>query len=402
MGKTTRRVAGDGALYQRGDGMWIGSVELGYGTDGKRRRKTVSSRTQKDALAKLREVRAQVAGGLDVPTSSTTLSAWLDYWLREIAAKRVRPRTLDTYRHKVALIKEASGRARLDRLTPAHVRAVAQLCEDRGLSSTTALQAHAILSASLKDALREGRVTRNVAELVDRPSKAASTRGALTAEQAVHLLRVHADHPLVSRWAFALTTGARQGEALGLRWPFVTDDSIDLAWQLQRLAWRHGCREAEPDHSPRTCPRRTLAIPSSMEHEVVAGALVLTRPKTKAGIRVLPAVPFVAAALDARRQVAVDNPWGLVWTDEAGRPIHPSADSAAWHSALEQAGLPRVPLHAARHTAATLLLEAGVDAKVATTILGHSDVVVTRGYQHADLRLARDALERVSRLLEAS
>lgn len=398
MAKTARRQAGDGALYQRADGMWIGSVDLGWTPEGKRRRKTVSSRSQQGALAKLREVRRQVGLHGDVPTASLTLDAWLTRWLEEIAAKRVRPRTLDTYRHKVDLIKAASGKVRLDKMTPANVRAVHRLCEDRGLSTTTALQAHAILSKALTDAMREGLVVRNVATLVDRPRKAASDRGALTVEQAIALLRANQDDPMVSRWAFALTTGARQGETLGLRWAHVHNDGIDLAWQLQALSWRHGCHEAKPEHSPRTCPARHLGVPSHLEHDILVGQLVLTRPKTKAGIRFLPMVPIVKEALKHRATVAPENPYDLVWT-EGTKPWSPTRDSAAWHAALKTAELPPVPLHAARHTAATLLLEAGVDTKVATQILGHSDVLVTRGYQHGDRRLVKDALERVSRML---
>jgi integrase len=41
----------------------------------------------------------------------------------------------------------------------------------------------------------------------------------------------------------ALALGLRQGEALGLRWQHVNLDTATLTvrWQLQRLAWRHGC-----------------------------------------------------------------------------------------------------------------------------------------------------------------
>ena len=59
----------------------------------------------------------------------------------------------------------------------------------------------------------------------------------------------------------------------------------------------------------------------------------------------------------------------------------------------------RVPgylLHEARHTTATLLLEAGVDTAIITAILGHSSIVTTRGYQHASQALARRALDDVA------
>lgn len=404
MAKTSRRQSGDGALYRRAsDGMWVGALELGWTASGKRRRKVVTHRTQSGALAKLREARRQLGAYGDVPTSSPTLADWLNRWLSEIAAKRVRPRTLDTYRHKATLITDAAGRTRLDKLTPAHVRAVhAYITDTRGLSSTTALQAHAILSKALKDAQREGLIVRNVATLVDRPAKAVSDRGALTGEQARTLLRSLADDPMVSRWVFALLYGVRQGEALGLRWDQVDTErgTIDLAWQLQVFKWRHGCK-TPCRRTPARCPSRHLGIPAGFEAHHLGGASVLTRPKSKAGIRVLPLIQFMAEALRHRASVAVPGVHGLVWTDDAGRPWSPGRDAQAWHAALEHAGLPSVPLHAARHTTATLLLELGVDTKVGSQILGHSDVLVTQAYQHADLALTRSALEGLGRMLEA-
>ncbi len=54
---------------------------------------------------------------------------------------------------------------------------------------------------------------------------------------------------------------------------------------------------------------------------------------------------------------------------------------------------------AARHTPATLLLEAGVDAHIIASILGHSSIVTTRGYQHTDLTLQRQAMTGLDQLL---
>jgi len=77
-----------------------------------------------------------------------------------------------------------------------------------------------------------------------------------------------------------------------------------------------------------------------------------------------------------------------VWTHN-DRPIDRRADHRRWQAALDAAGLPAVPLHSARHSCATLLMEAGVDAHVVAAVLGHSDIVVTRGYQHVDHTLSR-------------
>lgn len=409
MGKTARRQSGDGSLYQRSsDGMWVGSVDLGYTADGKRRRKVVVAKDQKRALEKLREVRRQVGLYGDVATRSQTLGEWLDRWMREITVRRVRPRTFDTYQHKVRLIKESIGRVRLDKLTPAHIRSMHDYIETtKGLSSSTALQAHRILGKALKDAEREGLVVRNVARLVDAPRKAVSDRGALTAGQAKAVLRGAATDPRAARWGLALLYGVRQGEALGLTWDCVDFDAgtIDLAWQLQRLTWRHGCGSPAACGHRRgaECPQRHLGTPPGFEVRHLEGSLCLTRPKSVAGTRVVPLIAPMQELLERHRDLAAGepNPHGLVWHDADGHPIDAKDDRDAWYAALGKAKAPRIALHGARHTTATLLLELGVDAKVIGSILGHSDVVTTQGYQHVDLSLQRAALSGLGQAIGA-
>lgn len=409
MAKTTRRQAGDGALYQRADGMWVGSIELGWTTEGRRRRKTVSSRTQKGALTKLREVRRQLGLYGDVPTSTLTVGEWLDRWLAEIVAPEVRPRTLDTYRHKVNLAKKSIGKVRLDKLNPAHVRAMREhITGTLALSPTTAQHVHGVLHKAMTDAVREGLVVRNVVTLVKRPRAAKSTRTGLTAAQARSLLTSLDGDPYAARWAMALLYGQRQGEVLGLEWDRVDFNAgtIDISWQLQRLTYRHGCARREPaDGWPcgRTrgtdCPRRHLGTAPDFEVRPLRGPLVLTRPKTRRSIKLLPMLDVMDAALRHHREHAPANGYGLVFTTPTGEPIERQTDTAAWAALLAARDLPTVVLHEARHTTATLLLESGVPEPVAQEILGHTSANTLRGYQHVSLDQRRAALEGVSRML---
>lgn len=407
--KTQRRDAGSGGLYQDSRGLWTAVVEL-PDRDGKRRRKVIRSKSKATAAAKLREVRKELDRAGDLATSSPTLATWLALWLDQVAAPRLKPRTLSTYRGYVdRYIVPTIGRVRLDKLTQEHVRRLHDaMIVDAGLSSTTALQAHRILAKALTDAMREGRISRNPTTMLDAPRKAVSTREALTADEARTLLMSVASDPEEGAWwSVALLAGLRQGERLGLTHEFLDLEvgMITVAWQLQRLAWQHGCGKKDAAGWPcgrsrgGSCPSRRLDLPADQEAQRVYGGLWLTRPKSRAGWREVPLEPRLREVLARYVQQHPAGDAGLVFTRPGGHPIDPSDDTAAWDAALRRAGLPDVVLHSARHTTATLLFELGVPEQLRVRILGHSSATTTAGYTHISDPLMRDAMGRLGALL---
>lgn len=399
-----RRRNGEGSLHRRANGTWCAQIDLGYDLDGKRRRKTIYGRTEEDALHKLREAQRQYALNGDLPTSDIPLSKWLDDWLERIAAQRVKPGTLRSYRTAIVHhIKPSIGTIRLGRLSVAHVRKmhadITSMPARRGgkVSPTTAHNAHRVLSSALADAVREGRVGRNIASIVPAPAKADSERRGLSASAAVSLLR----HTPDSRWLAALLLGLRQGERLGLRWSHVDLDAgvADIAWSLTRVTYAHGCG-GTCGTTPRRCPQRTLPIPPGMRHEPLAGNLVLMAPKTRGSRRVVPLPAPLVEALRLQHAVTGRSRLGLVWCDADGDPIDPHDDWKDWHDALKAAGLPKITLHEARHTTATLLLELKVDRRVISELLGHSQMVTTEGYKHVAVDLSREAVSGLAQRLE--
>ncbi|MFG1817022.1 tyrosine-type recombinase/integrase [Kribbella sp. NPDC049174] len=85
--------------------------------------------------------------------------------------------------------------------------------------------------------------------------------------------------------------------------------------------------------------------------------------------------------------------WDLVFADQRGRPINPRRDWAEFKVMLSLSGVRDARPHDARHTAATLLLEQGVDISVVQEILGHASLAVTKRYAHVRDKLTRDAAE---------
>lgn len=412
--KKTKRSNGDGSVYYRkSDDRYCASLSQG---DAPRVTRTVPKvgtprQQEKAAEALLVKMRRERDRNGSIPTSVLNVEKWARKWLNEIAVKDVRPKTAASYRTTIErYIIPAIGSRQLRKLTPDHVRQVEAFVLAQGLSSRSAALSYQVLSLLLESARREGHVTRNVADLVKRPRTAKSELTILTADHALKVLQTASGWPpplgtdrLVSRWWAAFLTGARQGELLGLEWDRVdfTNGVLDLSWQLQRLAWEHGCDTPCGHKRGNECPQRKLTSPNDWENKHLVGGLYLSRPKSEAGKRTIPLVSPLLELLEARLRESVQepNPHGLVWTQPNGRPIDPSADNRAWHALLALAGVPDARLHDARHSAASLLMKANVKIDVITKILGHSTYAMSREYIDLDMPQAVEGMNRMSALL---
>ena len=105
---------------------------------------------------------------------------------------------------------------------------------------------------------------------------------------------------------------------------------------------------------------------------------------------------------DADREAAGEfwEEWGLVFTTKLGTPFSPRNDYRNFQLILERADLPRIRLHDLRHTAASLMLAEGVQARVIMQTLGHSQISITLNtYGHVSQDLSRDAADRMESLM---
>lgn len=408
------RESGEGGLsWSAHDQAWIGSVELPKNpATGKRQRKKVKSKDYNEALRRLQDLKKEVAKGNIVSTAKRgrgTLGEWLTYWVEEVARPNISPNTLRSYRNSVNRhIIPHIGAVKLDKMTVVHIREMQKqiLANTPSSSTRNAILAHAVLSKALNDARIEGLIRDNVAALVPRLKANPKNRGALTMDQALALLRncLEREDRMTTRIAAALMTGARQGELLGLEWDRVDLEAgeIDLSWQLQELKQLHGCDGDCGYKRAGHCPQRMFEVPPGFEYRHLTGALCLTRPKTAGSRRKVPLTPQLWQVLKAHRSMTLDEPnsYGMVWTMPNGDPIRPRYDAEFWKQALDEAGLDHVPLHAARHTTASLLLEAGVDMHVIMQVLGHSVMLTTQGYAHVPQELARKSIATLGGMLE--
>lgn len=391
-----RREHGSGSIYRRAsDGLWMGSIEHGFYPSGARRRIVVSAKSEQAVKRKLRDKKAALARG-EATSSRMTIKTWADAYL----AMRKRDLSPKGYNAAASPISKwvvpTIGRRRLDQLTPADVRAVA---DAQRLAGRQSADTHRTLMTMLRAAVADGHHIAPAVLMVKTPRSAKSDRQSMTIDEGLACIDQAATMPNGVRWLFTLLYGQRQGECLGLTWDSIDLDAgafgeVVIEWQLQSL----------PYNVPRD---RTsgFRVPDDHDARHLVDAYHLTRPKSRAGYRVAPLLEPIRNGMLAWRTLSPESPHGLVWPEPNGRPRNDKHDRADWH-ALQAAAEVAHPsgrpyhVHECRNFAATMLLEAGVQEHVITDLLGHSSLVTSLKYRTRRREPLLEAMQRVGERLQ--
>lgn len=122
------------------------------------------------------------------------------------------------------------------------------------------------------------------------------------------------------------------------------------------------------------------------------GQWVLAEPKTSRSRRTIVLSAIAAKALDEHRRkmtLARTPEWpyfGLVFTTPAGTPLYGWRVLQALYAAEERLGLPKVPVHGLRHSAASILIAQGYGLEDVKQLLGHTTISTTSDtYAHPDM-----------------
>jgi integrase len=333
---------------------------------GRRRQTKKAFRTKKEAQAAMAEMLAAHRAGTFVEPSKVTLGEYADVWLDGLTSQGRKRSTLDGYRRQLdSYVLPTLGTTALQDMKAVDLdRLYAGLIRSGGagggaLSLTTVHHVHAVLSKLLNDAERKGLVPRSVARLANAPSlsRARSTGPEMTVwttGQLATFLRSIAGNRNEAMFRTIAMTGLRRGEVVALRW-----SDVDLAGKrisIRQAATVHDGEEyVDAPKSRRS--RRTIDV----DEETIE----LLRAHRERQVAALARLGVRAPADDR------------VFTNAIGEPLRPGSVGQAFARLVRQADVPAIRLHDLRHTHASHLLAAGVNAKVVSERLGHSSVSFT-------------------------
>lgn len=379
----TRNPNGNPRPYNSG-GRWYAPIQIEY-PDGTSELKRGTGRTKIEAIARSKTAKSKALENFAKRTSesqrSRTLVAICAQWLdREEVSQERSYSTLVGYRAALNLwllphfgdtgisdIKSSDMKILRDKVMSSHSR-------------SSWVQIKALLNNVYEDAIEKELVDFNPLFGVKTPKKKTRQVNYLNLDEAQKVYAYAESIGSGLRCLLAISMGMRQGECLGLLWENIDLDSQNPA----------------------------IYIKTHLQRQTGRGLVNIENTKNKKS-RVIPLdVDMVEILKAQKRQFMKDrlkngsswNVEGYVFSNTQGNPLDPKADRAQWHKCLKGAGVRKIRLHEARHSAATLMLSAGRSIHTVSGVLGHSSIMVTGDiYGQQQLESIKDAVSEISDLI---
>jgi len=400
----SRRLKGDGNIRQRSDGSWEGGVPIGKNpVTGRTAYKTFYAKTRQEVLNKMK---AFVENKPEIITpkgtyvlaekteaASISFGEWLDTWLKTYKVSRLTPSTYESYRVIIEHhLKPTLGNIMIADITADQIQKLLNAKQEKGarkdgrnnitLSASSVIKIKIIISASLKQAVKNRMIPYNPAEAVTPPKMTRREIRVLSLEEQNNFMGVLQGHRLEALFKLALATGMRKGELLALTWDCVDFEKKTITISKSAMRVRNQ---------------------KTMKTEIQVG-----NPKSVSGFREIPMLPSVIPILEKhnaqqegekRAAGSAYNKNNLVFCSNVGSYLEPSRINTTLGKLLKYASMDHINFHALRHTFATRALENGVPAKVVQTILGHADVALTLNtYTHVLKETLHDQIQKMDEI----
>lgn len=317
-----------------------------------------------------------------------TLGEWLDNWYILYAKPFLKTSTLVSYNGYIEKhIKPFIGAVKLSDLNGIILQEFfnekyvsGRLDHTGGLSEKTVLNIRQMLHAALRKALENGFVSANYVEHVRLQKVSIPDMRVLSVDEQQRLITAldnHQDEYSIG-FILLLATGIRVGELCALKW-----SNIDFLKKIIKI-------------------RHTLQrLPNLNPDDVSKTIIVINSPKSERSLRDIFINDVIIEKLFSHRNYIMDK-FGtecvtdnqFILTRKLNKPVEPRTVQDAFKRLLKRANVEDANLHSLRHTFATRAIEAGIDYKTLSLILGHADISTTMNrYAHVMDDTKRAAME---------
>lgn len=279
-----------------------------------------------------------------------TITQLSEEFLKNYCERRLRPSTVRGYhvnlhRHVLPMI----GGFASDAITVDDLDYITEMLKSRGLSNRSIVYVHATVRKMFNYAIRRGYFDFNPYDRFDMPRVERYKYRVLPEDEIYRMLTAVRGTRLEVPVTMALCYGLRRGECLGVM-PHVDVDPVRNVLHVQRSrSWEHG---------------REVITPCKT---VDSDRYILLRPEHT---KMLMSCGRYACELSTNQ---LEYHFKRMLTDNDFLPLR---------------------FHDLRHSYATFMLSKGVDLKIISDVLGHSDIAITADtYLHPDVSVQKKCLD---------
>lgn len=356
-------------------------IDIGRDLNGKRKQRWFGGyKTKREAENALPQLLMKAQNCELVPNNKITLKDCISDWFENrLKTENLSPTTIDGYKNIVNNhIIPVMGGLKLQEIKPYTLQSYFNSKAD--VLRPTTLQNHKRLLVSFFIfACDMELLDRNPMDKIVTPKKIAKQTNVLTIEECKQLLTtIQSNYTLKIPVILSLLLGLRRGECLGLRWEDINFNE------------------------------KTLSVNQNLEY--VKGELYFKEPKTLKSKRTM-AIPDILInilkehhnwqrEMTLRSEGTWKNERNLVCTRKTtGEPVTPHVLSDLFRLFIKKNNFKAIRFHDLRHTNATLMLAAGISAKVASNRLGHSNISITLDlYSHVLHTIDMDAATKIDNI----
>lgn len=364
MANKQKREYGTGSISLRKDGKWQGRINLGKDINGKRKQKYFYGNTEKEVKKKLKDYFIQGEKYNANNIAKMTLEEFLIDWLESILVNTLKPKS---YAIKEYIIKQQIvpriGLLQIHSIVAADIQQMINDMVNENLSYSTIKKAFDTLNQRFKLAINQGQVNKNPTLGVILPkqkNKKNSEIQYFSEEQCRELIkesrRIYSyNNKNVYRLGelvpFLIFTGLRIGEAIALEW-----------------------KDIDCENKTITINKNVVEVKSKETDKYILEKQDST--KTDSSTRTIPISNNTMECIENLKKINGDKKF--VFASQTGKYISPSNFSRMFRGIQKALNYEVVlGIHSLRHTFATLMLNKGIDVKIVSELLGHSNVSVT-------------------------
>lgn len=375
---------GFGSIRQRKDGLWEARLQIGTLPNGKPNRKSVYGKTETEVKRKLRQLLKNGEEYL-LNKKKQSFGEYILVWLETFKKIKLKPSSYDRLETTIKChIIPANGYIQIHALTSLDIQRHINKMQEDGYSFSTIKKVYLAYNACLKAALYDDVISKNPCYTVTLPNEdelESKEIKILSAEEQERFIREakrkYRNGKNIYRLGYAfilvLNTGIRLGELLAIRW-----DKIDFERRIMTV--NSSCKMVKNRNKK----------DESKNYVMNEGST-----KSKSGNR---KIPLNDDALDALYEMKkVTGNFNYVMTTSKGKIITPRSITNTIECIYANSDNEKDALHKLRHTFASNLFRRGVDIKIISKFLGHSNVSITYNiYIHIIEELEFEAVEKLN------